>query len=106
MNTFTPNITSTEKTILTKAIQGTTPVPSASPSTSFRMHSGCNWQFYRKDQYLYAWKDCWAGVQVGGKAPEPLKTKCLEGMKSARGLADRIRLYETGRKLVKGRWNE
>ncbi len=91
MNTFASDITPAEQTILTKAIQHTHPDPS--------INSGCNWQFYRKGQYLYAWKDCWAGIQVGGKAPDHLR------MKSARGLADRIQLYETGRKLVKGRGN-
>ena len=80
MNTFTPNITVAEQTTLTKAIQHTPP----------------GWQFYRKGKYIYAWKECWSGVQVGSKAPDPLRTK------TARGLANRIQLYETGRKLVKG----
>jgi len=78
---FASNITLTEQTRLSKAIQDTRP----------------GWQFYREAGYLYAWKECWAGVMVGGQAPEPLKAK------SARGLADRIRLYEAGRKLVKER---
>ena len=78
-NLFASNVTLTEETRLTKAIKETSP----------------GWQFYRKGQYLYAWKDCWEGIRVGGKAPDPLK------MKSARGLADRIGLYELGRELVK-----
>ncbi len=84
MNTFELNITPSEQETLTKAIEGTNP----------------NWQFSRKGKYLYAWKPAWEGIRVGGKAPTPLK------MKSARGLADRIRLYEDGRNLVKGRGNE
>ncbi len=83
-NLFASTIKETEKATLLAAIQDSRP----------------GWQFYHKGQYLYAWKDCWAGVQVGGKAPDPLK------MKSARGLADRIQLYEQGRKLVKGRQDE
>ncbi len=79
-NLFASTVKETEKVTLLVAIQGTSP----------------GWQFYRKDKYLYAWKDCWAGVHVGGKAPDPFK------MKSARGLADRIQLYETGRKMIKG----
>ncbi len=83
-NTFTINITQAEQATLTKAIQDTSP----------------GWQFHREGKYLYAWKECWAGVMVGGKAPDPLKAK------TARGLADRIRLYEVGRELVKGRSEE
>lgn len=79
MNTFEPNITQAEQDTLIQAIKDTSP----------------GWQFSRKGKYLYAWKDAWEGIRVGGKAPDPLK------MKSARGLADRIRLYEIGRKLVK-----
>lgn len=88
-NTFTPNITQAEQATLTKAIWDTSPRPSTS--------LGCSWQFHREGKYLYAWKECWAGVMVGGKAPDSLKAK------SARGLADRIQLYETGRELIKGR---
>ena len=80
-NLFASTVKESEKATLLAAIENTTP----------------GWQFYRKDKYLYAWKDCWSSVQVGGKAPDPLK------MKSARGLADQIQLYETGRKLVKRR---
>ena len=80
-NLVDSTIKGTEKATLLAAIQDSRP----------------GWQFYRKGQYLYAWKECWAGVRVGDKAPELLK------MKSARGLADRIQLYEQGREMVKGR---
>ena len=83
-NLFASNITLTEETRLTNSIKDTSP----------------GWQFYREGKYFYAWKECWAGVMVGSKAPDPLKAK------TARGLADRIRLYETGRELVKGKVDE
>ena len=83
-NLFASTIKESEKATLLTAIKDTRP----------------GWQFHREGQYLYARKDCWGGIQVGGKAPDPLR------MKSARGLADRIQLYETGRNLVKGRRNE
>ncbi len=91
-NTFPPNITQAKQATLTQAIRDSNPV--------LRQGLGCSWQFHREGKYLYAWKECWAGVMIGGNAPDPIKAK------TARGLADRIWLYEVGRQLVKGRVDE
>ena len=80
-NLFAPNVKEYEKAILTIAIQDTRP----------------GWQFHRGGSTLLAWKDCWGGVMVNGKTVEPLKAR------SAQKLAGRIRLYEEGKQLVKGR---
>ncbi len=80
-NLFASPVKKAEQATLTQVIQNTPP----------------GWQFYREGKYLCAWKECWTGVMVGGKAPDPLKAK------TARGLADRIRLYKIGRELIKGK---
>ena len=82
-NLFDSTIKPKEQAILKETIAGTAP----------------GWQFYRQrwGNDIYAWKDVWGIVAVNGHAPELLKAR------SAQKLAQRIRLYQEGRRLVKGR---